>query len=163
MDSQSLQTLIDQHGAALKLIASQYCDHAEDAVQEALLALIDQHEPPRDVPAWMFTTVRRKAMNMTRAEVRRRKHHRHAGENHAAWFCESPTEPSLPGDCQAALKQLNPQNREIVILRIWGEQTFEQIATVVQLSLSTVHRRYQDAIAELERHIADPTTTEINQ
>jgi DNA-directed RNA polymerase specialized sigma24 family protein len=49
---------------------------------------------------------------------------------------------------EAALKQLPPELREVVILRIWGGLGFVQIAQGMHLGVSTVHGRY---IASLER------------
>lgn len=50
-----------------------------------------------------------------------------------------------------ALSQLKPAEREIVHLKIVGEQTFERIAGILQLPLGTVTWRYRQAIAKLRR------------
>ncbi|MCA9125298.1 MAG: sigma-70 family RNA polymerase sigma factor [Planctomycetaceae bacterium] len=65
IDSQSLQTLIDSHGAALKLYARQWCHTPDDALQEALIELLRQHPAPDHPAAWLFTTIRRRAMSGT--------------------------------------------------------------------------------------------------
>ena len=160
MNCESLQTLIDTHGAAMQLVARQYCNHPDDAVQEAFIALVSLTALPRDPVAWLFTTVRRQAMNMARSDARRQKHHAAAGEMRPNWFVADPTTPNYWDDCQAALEQITPENREIVILRIWGEQSFEQIAQVVQLPLSTVHRRYHSTLVKLETLIEPARTIE---
>lgn len=159
MDTPTLQSLIDAHGAALQLIARQWCDAPEDAVQEALIELVQQQPPPRDAAGWLYTVVRRRAMNWTRAESRRRKHHRDASLTRSAWFIPDTTAEDTTADCQTALADLPRQEREIVILRIWGEQTFAQIADVLQLPLSTVHRRYQSALETLESSLLSPQTS----
>ncbi|WP_162275911.1 RNA polymerase sigma factor [Roseimaritima ulvae] len=159
MDTPTLQALIDSHGAALQLLARQWCDAPEDAVQEALIELLQQQPVPRTPAAWLYTVVRRRAMNLARAESRRRKHQRDAGLARSAWFVPDSTAEDTTAECQTALAGLPRQEREIVILRIWGEQTFAQIADVVQLPLSTVHRRYHTALASLESSLLCPQTS----
>ncbi len=48
------------------------------------------------------------------------------------------------------LQELEPVEREIVIARIWGNMTFEQVAELVELSVATVYRRYQHSLRQLE-------------
>ena len=45
-------------------------DDAEDALQEALIELLRQDPVPADPAAWLFKTVRRRAMNLARGERR---------------------------------------------------------------------------------------------
>ena len=40
-----------------------------------------------------------------------------------------------------ALQSLTSENRQLVVMRIWGELTFAEIAGVMELSESTVHGR----------------------
>lgn len=160
MDAHSLQTLIDRHGAALQLVARQWCRAPEDAVQEALIELVHLPTAPRDPAAWLYTVVRRKAMNIARAESRRRRHQRDAGRVRETWFEVTPADDPTRVDCQGALADLPLTDRVIVILRIWGEQTFAQIAAVVELPTSTVHRRYQAALDLLESIIQSQTSSE---
>ena len=47
--------------------------------------------------------------------------------------------------------ELPALEREIVIARIWGDLSFEQIAELVERSPSFVYRRYQHTLSELEK------------
>lgn len=122
-------------------------------MQEALIDLVRQNPVPNDLAAWFYTTVRRRAMNLARAEGRRAKHHRQAGEHRESWFLPADSDLDDRIDYESLLAQLPPTEREIVVARIWGELTFAQIADLVDQPLSTVHRRYQQALAELARMI----------
>jgi len=42
-----------------------------------------------------------------------------------------------------ALTQLPPPQREMIVARIWGGLSFEEIATLMDSSISSVHRWYQ--------------------
>lgn len=51
---------------------------------------------------------------------------------------------------QEALQRLPAEQAEVVILKIWEELTFQEIATVTGESLNTVASRYRYALAKLE-------------
>ena len=149
LDERSLQELIDAHGAALTLYARQWCRAPEDAVQEALVDLLRTDSRPKDPVAWLYTTTRRRAMNVARAENRRAKHHRQASQETKAWFVPNKDELDDLVNVESALAGLPPLEREIVVARIWGRLSFTQIAELVEQSSSSVHRRYKRTLAEL--------------
>src|SRR5688572_4528243 len=127
----------------LTLYARQWLDDAasaEDVVQEALTVLLAQRPTPDDPVAWMFRAVRNAAIDQARSSSRRRRRERMVAESRREWF--EPPGPDALIDAQtakAALAQLPPPSREIVVLRIWSDLSFAQIAGVMQMSLSTVH------------------------
>ena len=149
IDTERLKQLIDAHGAALALYARQWCNAPEDALQEALIELLRQTPVPDHPAAWLFKTVRRRAMNLAREERRRAEHHRRAEEQREQWFFDDHTEEFDSRQLQPMLERLPPLDREIVVARVWGELPFERIAEVVGISLSSVHRRYHRALARL--------------
>ena len=149
IDTQELRQLLDAHGAALMLYARQWYRAPEDALQEALIDLLRQTPAPHYPVAWLFTTIRRRALNLARAEQRRAKHQRQAAAERATWFLSNEDMPFEPGELERLLAQLPPLEREIVVARIWGELSFEQIAALIASSSSAVHRRYQRALEVL--------------
>ncbi len=153
IDTERLQALIDAHGAAVTLYARQWCNAPEDALQESLIELLRQDPIPDCPAAWLFKTVRRRAMNLARGERRRVKHQRRAGRQRDAWFVDETTSGFDSDELAAMLGQLPPTEREIVVARIWGELTFEQIAELVALSTSSAHRRYRKGLAMLGQMI----------
>jgi RNA polymerase sigma-70 factor (ECF subfamily) len=153
IDAQRLQELIDKNGSALALYARQWCRTAEDAVQEALVELVRKDPPPDNPLAWLYLATRRRAMNQARAEQRRAKHQRRAGEERENWFVTGDDRRDEPIDLEALLSRLPDLEREIVVARIWGELSFAQIADLVQQPLSSVHRRYQRALTELGKQM----------
>ncbi len=142
------------------LYARQWCSDPDDAVQEALIELTQLTEPPTDQGAWLFTTTKRRAINQTRGESRRRKRNqlatdqgesRRNGSTGSAWF-ESDLETREEIDkLQTELEQLEPLEREIIVAHLWGELTFVQIGELVDRSSSTVHRYYQSALTKLRQ------------
>lgn len=154
-DTLQLSDLVAAHGAALRLYARQWCRWPDDAVQEALIDLLRQDPVPDHPLAWLFVAVRRRAMNLARAEQRRTRHQRAAAERCAPWFCDGADSPLTGADVERLLAQLDALDREIVVARIWGELSFEQIADVVDRSTTVVHRRYQRALARLGKLMQD--------
>ncbi len=75
---------------ALVLYARQWCVHPDDALQDALIDLAQLASDPRDPLAWLFMTVRRKAINQARSENRRSKYQQLAAEQREPWFTGDP-------------------------------------------------------------------------
>jgi RNA polymerase sigma-70 factor (ECF subfamily) len=149
IDSERLKQLVDAHSAALALYARQWCKAPDDAVQEAFIELLRQSPVPHHPAGWLFHTVRRRAMNLARGERRRTEHYRQAGQQRETWFLEDQT-AEIDGDpLRPMLEKLPRLEREIVVARVWGELTFEQVAELVGVSLTSAHRRYHRALKRL--------------
>lgn len=148
--SDRLRELVEAHGAALTLYARQWCWSPEDALQESMIELLRQSPVPDHPLAWLFKTVRRRAMNLARNEFCRSQHHRRAAERREPWFVESGEAEFDSAELAGMLEQLPPLEREIVVARIWGELSFAEIAELVEISCSATHRRYRRALALLE-------------
>lgn len=149
IDSEWLRQVIDAHGAAMTLYARQWCNAPEDALQQALVDLVRQQRVPEQPVAWLFQAVRRRAMNWARGERRRAEYHRRASEGQEGWFLEDRNPAIDPEELEGMLCRLPALEREIVVARIWGELSFEQIAVLVGVSTSAAHRRYQKALSLL--------------
>ena len=145
--------MYEEHGAALVLYARQWCVHPDDALQDALIDLAQLAADPRDPVAWLFKTVRRKAINQIRSENRRSKYQQLAAEHRDLWFTSDPASSMESSEMELLLADLPSLEREIVVARIWGELSFEQIAELVDHSLSFVYRRYQQTLRQLEQKI----------
>ncbi len=70
----------------------------------------------------------------------------------------SSLRPANALDAAAAttfLKELPPDQREVVVARIWGGLTFQQIGELIGTTDSTAHRRYESALAAITAEIED--------
>jgi RNA polymerase sigma factor (sigma-70 family) len=161
------QTVIG-HSAAMALYARQWLDgadsaSADDVVQEALTALLAQSSPPRDPVAWMFRAVRNAAIDHARANSRRRRRERVIAEARREWFESSRDDSAIDARAaEVALAGLSQRDREIVVLRIWGDMSLMQIAQIVQLSISTVHGRYTAALAQMRAALEKSCSSKTN-
>jgi RNA polymerase sigma-70 factor (ECF subfamily) len=59
---------------------------------------------------------------------------------------------------ETAIRELPVEQREVLTLKIWGELTFQQIATVTDESPNTVASRYRLALAALRQQLAKAGT-----
>lgn len=154
---QQLAQLLDRHAAALELYARQWTHAPEDCVQDAFVQLLRQPAVPDNAGAWLFRVVRNRALSTRRSDMRRTKHEQRAAVEQPGCFV-SAAGPLDADEVARALEMLPGEQREIVVARIWGELTLQQVAEVVQLPRSTVHRRYHEALATLRKQLGDAWT-----
>jgi RNA polymerase sigma factor (sigma-70 family) len=157
MDPELLGRLLDRHAAALELYARQWCDVAEDVVQDAFLKLAAQEPLPSHPGAWLFRVVRNGANNARLAAQRRRRHETAAAAEMPAWFEASPSAQHgvaiEPDSAAAELRALPIEEREVIVAHLWGGLTFEQIAELAGCSSSTAHRLYQSGLTTLRERL----------
>ncbi len=146
------------YGSRLMLAARQWtrcASDAEDVVQEAFVRYWrKQRHLPGDPLPLMLTSVRRAALDQLR-QVDRRQNREQAHVDIAAesWF-----EPHAEGDERAnrleeAVVQLPTEQREVLVLKIWGELTFAEIAEQLGLSPHTAASRYRYALGSLRQKL----------
>jgi RNA polymerase sigma factor (sigma-70 family) len=151
-----LGRLFDQHAAPLALYARQLCDCPEDVVQEALIELAGQSRVPDDAVAWLYRVVRNKAFSAARSAGRRKRHETEAAVRRPTWFERSPADLIDANAAAAVLESLPVEQREVVVTRIWGGLTFQEIGRLVGVSDSAVHRRYEAALSALRQKMRVP-------
>ncbi len=171
IDAELLGRLLDELGPALALYAAGWTNAADDCVQEALVELARQPTVPENVRAWLYRVVKHKALNVARSSRRRRERERRAAlgatGSASADLHGRLTEPAAPAafdqlDTLAiaeALERLDPNEREIIVMRIWGGSTLTEIAAVLSVSTSTIHRQYQRALERLRQILEMPCPT----
>jgi len=157
--------MLRQCGDGLFLYARQLCRNdadAADAVQEAFLRVWRKHarngvtEP--DLPALFYAAVRFVVLDRQRQAARRLRRETGAGE---AWYGEPAMfehgleQAEEHAALEAAVRELPVEQREVLTLKIWGDLTFQQIATVTGESPNTVASRYRLALGGLRRRLPE--------
>jgi RNA polymerase sigma-70 factor (ECF subfamily) len=126
-------------------------------VQEAFLRLFRQQPIPAHPVAWLYRTVRHRAWNASRGQRRRTRHESQAARLRTRLVPAGLHSGLDPLEAAEALAQLPDDQREIIVARVWGELTFEEIGDVTGLSTSTAYRRYEAGIAHLRRRLCQWT------
>ena len=146
-----------RHGAALLLFARQWSAtraDAEDAMQNGFLQFWKSRTKARDQVACLYACVRSAAMDLGRGERRRNVREHAAGHADIAAF-DSPVERcEREALIESALNQLPGDQREVVVMKIWGGLTFAQIGEALGLSLNTAASRYRYALSRLHADLS---------
>lgn len=126
---------------------------AQDLVQEAVVeALRRQADGAPPLPALVFATIRRRAIDLARSEDRRAGRESAAMEPLAeSWFDTSVEDRELRQLIQDAMSRLPDMYREVVTLKVWGELTFAEIASALGIPANTAASRYRYGLAELRK------------
>jgi RNA polymerase sigma-70 factor, ECF subfamily len=134
---------------SLALAITRSPDRAEDAVHEAFTRLCRQPSGPQFNAAYVFAAVR----NAARDQLRRL---RPAGELPVSIFDDGPQPDAtaLADEAKQAVQQclegLDEPQREVIVLKIYGDLTFDQIAHVTGEPLQTIASRYRRALLTLK-------------
>lgn len=154
-----LSRAIDRFGGALVLYARQWCASPEDAVQETFVKLVEQRAWPEPLEPWLFRVTRNAAISQRRSLWRRRRREEAVSRDDRCFVPQS--EPLDAQEAAVALERLPDELREVVVARVWGGLTFEQIADIHDVSLATAFRRYQAALVALREILGEscPNTT----
>jgi RNA polymerase sigma-70 factor (ECF subfamily) len=118
---------------------------AEDVVQETFTALLELAEVPEQPEHYAFRTVRNRALNYRRSLWRRLAREVES----LRWFEKSEGETAEEFEAMHCLAKLPPEQREVIVLKIWSECTFEQIAELMEISPNTVAGRYRYGMEKL--------------
>ena len=126
-----LGRIFDEHAAALVLFARQWCDAPEDVVQDAFVALAQQRASPDQIISWLYRVVRNGAITAARRSNRRRRREGRAAQaelvSDEPWF--SATDDRIDAESASRLLALlDVEIREVIVSRLWGGLTFEEIA-----------------------------------
>ena len=141
------------------LYARQKCEglaEAEDVLQEALVRVwkIQRGEFPPN-PFLLFQSLRRIAVDHARKRIRRklREDKSMVSEEHLSWFTDPVEGEESHQMLENALKSLPVEQQEVVLLKLWGELTYEQIAELTGVSGNTAASRYRYALQSLEKSL----------
>lgn len=120
---------------------------AEDLVQDAFVKC--WRKGSRD-EALYFSAVRSLSIDRARSRLRREERERQAVEE--CWFQSGGDGASiLPESVEQALTALPSEQREAVVLKIWGNLTFAEAARVLEIPQNTVASRYRYAMTALRQ------------
>ena len=142
-------------GPGLVLFARQFVRSiadAEDIVQDAFVRFWRKQHSVQD-RGLLYATVRSVALDLLRRDARRARR-----EATASADMEQTTEPQFDFDdgsqraLAAAIDLLPVEQREVLVMKIWSELTFAEIASALAISQNTAASRYRYALAALKKN-----------
>jgi RNA polymerase sigma-70 factor, ECF subfamily len=129
------------YGRALGLSHSE----AEDVLQDTFVALLRLSEEPLKPLHYTVRAFRHRALNYRRGLWRRLAREWESRR----WFEREDSETALEQAAMLSLQRLPPEQREVVVLKIWHRHTFEELGALLDLSPNTVAGRYRSAMLTL--------------
>lgn len=122
---------------------------AKDVFQDALVETWQKGDGKIPDKALVFATIRRRAIDLGRSMDRRSKREELVSEDIASWFVNDFTATDTRQFLGSAIHSLPDDQREVLILRIWGDLSFPSIASMTKVSVATATSRYRYALERL--------------
>jgi RNA polymerase sigma-70 factor, ECF subfamily len=129
------------YGRALGLSHSE----AEDVLQETFVALLRLEQAPNQPSHYCIRSFRNRALNYRRSLWRRVAREFES----LRWFESRSSETDIERKAMRCLAELPREQREVIVLKIWHDHTFEAIGELLELSPNTVAGRYRYGLQKL--------------
>lgn len=144
-----IEVLYRQYGAALLLFASAISGdraRAQDAVHQVFLKAIENWSVSQatNKKAYLFACVRNAVLNDAKVQDRNMPL-----DVDSAWF--SPPDRDYAGEknLRRSLGELPDDQREVIVLHVWGELTFSEVGDLLGVNSNTAASRYRYALTKL--------------
>src|SRR5438270_2208176 len=136
------------YGRALGLSHSE----AEDVLQETFMTLMQRAEAPAQPEHYCIRSFRNRALNYRRSLWRRLAREWES----LRWFERAPDESARERAAMQALATLPREQREVIVLKIWHEYTFEDLGELIGISPNTAAGRYRYGLQKLRLCLKGP-------
>jgi RNA polymerase sigma-70 factor, ECF subfamily len=150
---------LERHGPALVLLARQWVASradAEDVVQEAFVRFWRSRQRATDPAAYLYACAKHCALDWQRGRRRQSRREAAVARPEAEPLFASPLEQDeRRAAIEAALAELPEDQREVLVMKIWGGLSFPQIAAALRISGNTAASRYRYALAKLRAQLAE--------
>jgi len=161
-DRAAREELVLRHRRQVYFLALQLLGNADDALdvsQDAMLRFftnLNRFDAERPVRPWLFRIVRNLALDLFRRRKVRQSESLDTYDDEEGERSIDPPDPSVDLDRDlmqsqlrrrlfAALNQLTPMQREIVVLRDYQDLSYQEIAELLEIPLGTVMSRLHGA------------------
>ena len=146
LNGDDVRKLYEQHRRGLFAYACSFVSSfatAEDILQHVFTRLLRFDVEITDSPIpYLYRAVRNTALNQIRDRSRE-------VSLEDGWL-DSPSGMEQTGlELQSALKDLPEEQREVILLHVWGEMSFEETAAALGISPNTAASRYRYGLSKL--------------
>jgi len=147
-----VRALYQQHGPALLAYGTSLLGDratAEDVLHHVFLKLLGRDTLPADARPYLFKAVRNGSLSAMRNS------RRWTPLDGQEWLVKPAGMVEAALEIEKAMRQLPPEQREVVVMRIWGEMTLAEVALVLDIPENTAASRYRYALSKLREHLQD--------
>lgn len=157
-DELKLEEIYDSYAHSLlryALALTRCSEDAEDVVQEVFVKIARDKKRLADVEGikpYLYTSVRNAAYSLLRSRRRRDQlHDEICAEFRVEIAAEAGGGEIDPRVVCEAFAELPVEQREVLVLKVYDQMTFKEIAEATRSSINTVASRYRYAIARLRQ------------
>jgi len=152
LERKQVRALYEQHGRVLLAYAFTLLPDrgaSEDVLHQVFVKLLQGRVSIAGPPLhYLLRAVRNAALNY------RRDHSREVElPANGHWLESPPGMGELGLALESALKDLPQEQREVIVLRVWGQMTFEEAAAALEIPGSTAASRYRYGLAKLRERL----------
>jgi len=146
IDRDDVRRLYEQHGRGLLAYACSFTPSfatAEDVLHQVFERLLRGDIEIHGEPApYLYRAVRNASLNQIRNRTRE-------VDLEDGWF-DSPPGMELTGlELQSALHELPEEQREVILLHVWAQMSFDETGDALGISPNTAASRYRYGLAKL--------------
>ncbi len=142
------QSLYESHAAQVILYGRALgLSHgeAEDVLQETFLALLERADAPEQPLHFCLRSYRNRALNHKRSLWRRLTRELES----MRWFEPADAESPQERAAMRCLAKLPAEQREVIVLKLWHDHTFEEIGGLLEVSPHTAAGRYRYGLQKM--------------
>ena len=159
-DRDEIRKLYEQHSRGLFACACSVVSSfasAEDALHQVFERMLRGGLEIQGSPVpYLYRAVRNAALNQIRNRSRE--------VNFEDSWLEPPSGMQQSGlELQSSLKELPEEQREIILMHIWGEMSFEEVAAALEISPNTAASRYRYGLSKLREQFQVGTRSKHGQ
>ena len=145
-DRDSVRQLYEQHARGLLAYACTFVTSfatAEDVLHQVFERLLRGDLAITAAPvAYLYRAIRNASLNKIRDR---------AGEVDfdEGWLDSPAGMEHTAVELQSALRELPEQQREVILLHVWGKMSFEEVASALEIPPNTAASRYRYGLSKL--------------
>jgi RNA polymerase sigma-70 factor (ECF subfamily) len=153
-DEERIRLCYEQHARGLVAYACSFLSEfaaAEDVLHQVFERLLRGDIPLHDPPVpYIYRAIRNASIDC----LRRRSREVELGDD---WLKSRVGSPEAAVLLQSALRQLPEEQREVVIMHVWGQLTFDEAGAALDISPKTAASRYRYGLTKLREQFAQPS------
>lgn len=130
-------------------------DKIQDVLNESYFKIYrasTSFKPSQSAWTWMYTIVKNTALTYTRKDISLDEQELTDVSSFTCDFVERHIEDMT---VKHAMQRLDPESRNIIVMKFWGGYTFAEIAKETDMPLTTLYGRYKAALKDVKKYLKE--------
>ena len=134
---------------ALALSITKCRASAEDVIHDALLAVAETPNEPDNLLFYLFRTIRNKALHVNKSNYS----HEQINESYLSCEQHEGEKKILMDKVASLIEELNQEQQQVIIMKLFADLTFKEIAELTETSLNTIASQYRRGIKIIQEKL----------